>query len=377
MARYGDYIEWGGSAGQPVYYRQPDGTWRNVGAPEHGESAYYVSRALTDPQVDRVLALYNADPSLLNNEQQAFIAGGLVALDSLGQGFRWGYQNLSDNVFSPQQSGALLQTGFARYLSAADIAAGTQFNFDESPAQQSARDDSDDFLSDIIPIVAIGAGLYFGIGALAGAAAEGAAVVAGAEVAGAAATGVELGALGSGLTGVEIAGAGIYGTTPLMAGTLGSGLAGIEAAAIGLNAGALGTIGAIGAAETLETTTVSLSETQAMNDDLLSWWDDINSTPDPFATTDSVNAGWTYENGYGVDWYNSAGIGEAANSTSLDSILSTVNKVAGTARNVVNSLAGLSGAAQRATAPAPNLQRAAGSMSLPLIVGAVLAFKFL
>jgi len=377
VARYGEYIEWGGGAGQPVYYRQPDGTWRNVGAPEHGESAYYVSRAVADPQVDRVLALYNADPSLLNNEQQAFIAGGMVALDSFGQGYRWGYQNLSDNVFDPQQAGALLQTGYARYLSAADVAAGKQFNFEQSPAQQSARDDSGDFLSDIIPIVAIGAGLYFGIGAIAGAAAEGAAVAAGAEVAATAATGVELGALGSGLTGIEIAGAGLYGTTPLMAGSLGSGLAGTTAASIGLNAGALGAVGAIGAAEALNTTTVSLSETTAMNDDLLNWYNDINSTADPFATTDAVNAGWTYENGYGVDWYNAAGVGEVANSNSLDSILSAVNKVSATASRVIGTASALFGSAQAATRPAPNLQRSAGSISLPLILGAVLAVKFL
>lgn len=142
MATYANgLIEWGGGAGQPVYVRQPDGSMKNVGAPEHGESASYVSRAVSDPQVEKVIALYNAAPEMLNNEQKAFIASGMVGMDSFGQGYRWGPQNLFDNVFDPQQAGTLLQTGFARYLSPQDISAGQQFNYNESPAQQSARDD--------------------------------------------------------------------------------------------------------------------------------------------------------------------------------------------------------------------------------------------
>jgi hypothetical protein len=76
---------------------------------------------------------------MLNNEQKAFIAAGMGGMDSFGQGYRWGAQNLSDNVFDPQQAGYLLQSGFSNYLSPSDVSAGQQFNYEQSPAQQSAR----------------------------------------------------------------------------------------------------------------------------------------------------------------------------------------------------------------------------------------------
>lgn len=366
--KYGNFIEWAGGPGQPVFYLQKDNSWRNIGAPEHGESAYYVSRALADPQVDRVVALNASAPELLNNEQRAFIAGGLVALDSFGQGHRWGYQNLSDNVFSPQQSGALLQTGFASYLSTADIAAGRQFNYDESPAQQSARDDSGDFLSDIMPIVAIGAGLYFGAGALFGAAEAGAAGAIGAEAVGAATT-AELGALGSGLAGVEVTGLGLYGQTELMAGALGSGLAATPAASIGLTASVF-TGAAAGAATVQGVSTVE--------ETVLDWYS-VDPGPDPFATTDMVNAGWSFDGGYaGVDWYNSAGIGEAAASNSLDSILGSINKVSSAANLAIRAFSGTAAQVRNNLAQRPpNYTRAAGSINLGLLAVGLLAWKLM
>jgi hypothetical protein len=373
--KYGNFIEWDGGPGQPVYYLQKDNSWRNIGAPEHGESAYYVSRALADPQVDRVVALNASAPELLNNEQRAFIAGGLVALDSFGQGHRWGYQNLSDNVFSPQQSGALLQTGFASYLSSADIAAGRQFNYDESPAQQSARDDSGDFLSDILPIVAIGAGMYFGAGALFGAAEAGAAGAIGAEAVGAATT-AELGALGSGLAGVEVTGLGLYGQTELMAGALGSGLSGTSAASIGLTASAF--TGAAAGAATVEASTTATQGVSTVEETILDWYS-VDPGPDPFATTDMVNAGWSFDGGYpGVDWYNSAGVGEAAASNSLDSILGSINKVSSAVNLGIRALSGTAAQVRNNLAtPAPNYTRAAGGINLGLLAVGLLAWKLL
>ena len=259
MADYaGGYIRWDGGPGSPIYYKQPDGSWRNVGAPEHWESASYVSNALQDPQIERVLALYNAAPQMLNNEQQAFISAGMGGLDSFGQGYRWGYQNLSDNVFDPQQAGYLLQSGFANYLSEADKQAGTQFNYDQSPAQQSARDDDGGMFGDLAPLLLAGAGLYFGLpalgealggsllggeAALAAGAAEGTALGSGISAGGG--LGIT-GAGGTGLTG-SIAGLGSVGTGGAItsAGLLGSGLT------LGEIAGATGLLSGIGgAAET-------------------------------------------------------------------------------------------------------------------------------
>lgn len=167
-----------------------------------------------------------------------------------------------------------------------------------------------------------------------------------------------LAAAGAGLTGM------LPGTTNVFSGS-------------GLVSGSLDPSGASALSDT-EQITVSLSETGATNmgETGLEWYN-VNPGPDPFATTDAVNAGWTYENGYGVDWYNAAGVGEVANSNSLDSILSAVNKVSATASRVIGTASALFGTAQAATRPAPNLQRSAGSISLPLILGAVLAVKFL
>lgn len=37
MPLYADgLINWGGNAGEPVYVKQADGSWANVGAPGHG-----------------------------------------------------------------------------------------------------------------------------------------------------------------------------------------------------------------------------------------------------------------------------------------------------------------------------------------------------
>lgn len=171
-----DYVRWAGGPGQPVQYKRPDGTWVNGGAPEHGESAMYVQRALADPQAEQLFKFAYEHPDQLNAEQKAFMANPLLGLDSLGQGARWGNLNLFDNQFNPQQAGALMQTGGASYLSAADMAAGEQFNQEQSPAAQSARDDSGGF-GDLLPIVVlIGVGIATGgFGLAAGAVEAGAA----------------------------------------------------------------------------------------------------------------------------------------------------------------------------------------------------------
>ena len=276
MAAYANgLIEWGGGAGQPVYVRQPDGTMKNVGAPEHGESASYVARAVSDPQVEKVLALYNAAPEMLNNEQKAFIASGMVGMDSFGQGYRWSPQNLFDNVFDPQQSGALLQTGFASYLSPQDVSAGQQFNYNESPAQQSARDDDGGMFGDLGPLLLAGAGLYFGMPylseAFGGAAGmlggEAAAAAAGAEAAGGlswlgntglatipeAVAGMGAGtaaaggaALGSGLTAGGGTGLTFGGEGMLTGEALGSGISASAGGITGATAGGMGVTGLTG-----------------------------------------------------------------------------------------------------------------------------------
>jgi len=164
-----DYVRWGGYAGQPVEYKRPDGTWVSGGAPEHGESAGYLQRAFADPQVERLFKFAYEHPEALNNEQKAFMANPVLGLDSVGQGGRWGNLNLFDNQFNAQQAGGLMLTGGSTYLSDADKASGGQFIFDQSPAQQSARDDSGGF-GDLLPvIVMLGIGIATGGFGLAGA----------------------------------------------------------------------------------------------------------------------------------------------------------------------------------------------------------------
>ena len=232
-----DYVRWAGNPGQPIEYKRPDGTWVNGGAPEHAESASYVQRAFADPQAEQLFKFAYEHPDQLNAEQKAFMANPTVGMDSLGQGARWGNLNLFDNQFAPQQAGALMQTGGAQFLSAADVSAGGQFNQEQSPAAQSARDDSGGF-GDLLPvIVLIGVGIATGgFGLAAGAAEAGAA--AGLTVGEAAST---FGALGSGtadlaLTGGLSSGFGIgsaaAGTSAGM-GAIGSGLAGVTAAEVG------------------------------------------------------------------------------------------------------------------------------------------------
>jgi hypothetical protein len=168
----GGNINWEGSPGTPIYMKQPDGSWKNIGSPEHAESSYYVQRALQDPQLEKLITLRNSAPELLNNEQKAFFAGGAGSLDSLGQGYRWSPQNLFDNKFDPQQAGFLLQTGYSKYLSPTDIASGTQFNQYESAAAQSARAEANKGitgLGTLGDIAVLGGLAAFGIPAIGGA----------------------------------------------------------------------------------------------------------------------------------------------------------------------------------------------------------------
>lgn len=171
-----DYLRWNGQAGSPVYYKNAAGQWINGGAPEHGESASYVQRAANDPQVQRLFEINATNPGALNNEQKSFISNPMLGMDSFGQGVRWGALDLYDDKFNAQQAGGLMLSGGSQYLSEADKAAGGQFIQDESPAAQSARDDSGGF-GDFLPILVLaGIGIATGGFGLAGAAAEGAAL---------------------------------------------------------------------------------------------------------------------------------------------------------------------------------------------------------
>lgn len=171
-----EYLRWNGQAGSPVYYKNAAGAWINGGAPEHGESASYVQRAANDPQVQRLFEMNATNPAALNNEQKSFISNPMLGMDSFGQGVRWGALDLYDDKFNPQQAGGLMLSGGSQYLSDADKAAGGQFIQDESPAAQSARDDTGGF-GDFLPILVLaGIGIATGGFGLMGAAAEGAAL---------------------------------------------------------------------------------------------------------------------------------------------------------------------------------------------------------
>jgi len=120
-------------------------------------------------------------------------------------------------------------------------------------------------------------------------------------------------------------------------------------------------------------TATSTATTGATNVDTISDWLSNYSSdpgPDPFATTEQVNAGWSYDGGYpGVDWYNSAGIGEASSATSLNDIFSNVSKALKSAGSILSGAQQLAAGQNRVQ---PNLTRSAGQMNLalPLILGA-------
>lgn len=157
-----EYVRWAGGPGQPVEYKRPDGTWVSGGAPEHAESAAYLQRAFSDPQVEQLFKFAYEHPDSLNNEQTSFMANPVLGLDSVGQGARWGNLNLFDDKFNAQQAGGLLQTGGSGYLSDADKSAGAAFNFEQSPAEQSKRDDDGGF-GDLLPMIAlVGIGIATG-----------------------------------------------------------------------------------------------------------------------------------------------------------------------------------------------------------------------
>lgn len=159
----GGMIKWNGRAGDTLYVQNAAGAWDAVGAPPHAESASYVMQAVDDPQIEKLIRLRNADPSLLDNEQRAFFAGGIASFDSFGQGYRWGRQNLFDNVFDAQQAATLLQTGYAAYLSAADRAAGQAFIQEQSAAAQAARSKQDQIINDPVIQAALLAASAYGV----------------------------------------------------------------------------------------------------------------------------------------------------------------------------------------------------------------------
>ena len=184
--------------------------------------------------------------------------------------------------------------------------------------------------------------------------------------------------------GADMAGADMFGE-----GTVGAtadwGAIGPESLASGLDISTvadtvqLETAAEIGAS--VEETTVSMTATEGastVEETILDWYS-VDPGPDPFATTDMVNAGWSFDGGYaGVDWYNSAGIGEAAASNSLDSILGSINKVSSAVNLGIRALSGTAAQVRNNLAtPAPNYTRAAGSINLGLLAVGLLAWKLL
>jgi hypothetical protein len=157
--------------------RNADNTWSYAGTPEHAESYRYVTTAANSPEVDQLIKFAREHPDQLNAEQRAFMANPLLGADSFGQGQRWGGAlNLFDNQISAQQAGALAISGLGSHLTQEQLAAGQQFVQDESPAAQSARDDSGGF-GDFLPVLLlVGVGIATGGFGLMGAAAEGAAL---------------------------------------------------------------------------------------------------------------------------------------------------------------------------------------------------------
>jgi hypothetical protein len=245
MAWTYDNQDWARFNNGRIELKNADGSWSAAGTPEHSESAGYVTTAANSPEVDKLVAYARAGGTL-NPEQQAFMANPLLGMDSFGQSGRWGgSQNLFDNSFDPQQSGALQQFGLSSYVPQQYLAAGQQFNQEQSPAAQSARDDSGGLFGgmDIGTLAMLAAAIYTGgaAGGLWGGLGEGAALAGAGEAA-------TLGSLGSGTMGVNLAGLGSYGTTAGMAGALGSGLSGTTLASLGLDYGALAGLGAAGAA---------------------------------------------------------------------------------------------------------------------------------
>jgi hypothetical protein len=154
--------DWARVQNGKAQFRGFDGVWLDVATPEHAESLSYVQSAVDNPQVDELVA-FRAQGGTLNNEQAAFFSNPLIGLDSFGQGQMrsWGAINLFDNTLSAQQSGVLAERGGTQFLSASDLQAGLAFNQAESPAAQSARDDSGGGFGAFLAIAAAVAAAYF------------------------------------------------------------------------------------------------------------------------------------------------------------------------------------------------------------------------
>ncbi len=233
MAFTYDGGDWARIQNGQIQLKNADGSWSYAGTPEHAESMSYVQKAADSSEVDKLIAYARAGGTL-NAEQQAFLANPLLGMDSFGQGGRWGEINLFDNQFSPQQAGALMQFGVPAQLSDADKAAGSHFNWYESPAQQSARDDDGGlFGGGLGSILALAALAYGGYGLLGGLG-EGAALASADAMGG-------LGSLASQWAALEGTPTLVMGGD-LAAGGLGAfaseaGFGGLEAAATGLETG--------------------------------------------------------------------------------------------------------------------------------------------
>ena len=203
MAWTYDNQDWARVNGGRIELKNADGTWSASGTPEHAESMSYVQNAANSPEVDKLIA-YARSGGTLNPEQQAFMANPLLGMDSYGQGnMRWGGAlNLFDNQFSPQQAGGLSISGLSQYLTPEQLAAGQQFVQQESPAAQSARDDSGGF--GLMELAMLAAAVYSG-GAALGAWGAGAGAAAGATTASGMLATQSAALLAEGFTAAEVA----------------------------------------------------------------------------------------------------------------------------------------------------------------------------
>ena len=164
------------------------------------------------------------------------------------------------------------------------------------------------------------------------------------------------------------------------AATIGLGAA-VSAAAWNL-AGSLSADGFSLGTEATEEITVSMTDTQGVStvgETGMEWYS-VDPGPDPFATTADVNAGWSFDGGYaGVDWYNSAGIGEinAADSSLWDIFGKATTAVKQGLGAVVAASGALQATRNNLAKPVPNYTRAAGGINLGLLAVGLLAWKLL
>ncbi len=185
--------------------------------------------------------------------------------------------------------------------------------------------------------------------------------------------------------GIDLRMVGAFASIALAGGLLSGSLAPSGASVAAEQAGMDAWLGTDIAIDTTATSAAATTEgvmTVGETGNLSDWLSSYSSDPgvDPFATTADVNAGWSYDGGYsGVDWYNNAGIGEAAApASSLNDILGSVQKaVSSVGKIFASGSAAVQQTRNNLAQPVPNYTRSAGSMNLGLLAVAAVAWKLL